>query len=171
MQPCWAGPIPVPSRHWHLDVCGGNGGESLSLIYFPAQPLCFGSQFIKFYCITINMQNSYLKGIQKYNQEREKKKKPFLRKRGKINPLLSVEWHLGSLVLIHFFFLSSSDIQGLSLFDGWGVGLRGSLLGGQAPNVAENFWRFCVYGHAISFAFSPLFLIFEVGKTATYGFL
>lgn len=45
--------------------------KSLSLIYFAAQPLCFSSQFIKFYCITINMQNSYLKGIQKYNQKRE----------------------------------------------------------------------------------------------------
>lgn len=48
-----------------------SSSQLLSLMYFAAQPLCFSSQFIKFYCITINMQNSYLKGIQKYNQKRE----------------------------------------------------------------------------------------------------
>lgn len=88
---------------------------------------------------------------------RKGNKKPSLRKRGKINPLLSIEWHLGSLVLIHFF-LSASAIRGLSLCDGWGVGLHSSLLGGQAPNVAKRIWRICVYyAHALSFAFFLLF--------------
>lgn len=59
-----------------------------------------------------------------------------------------------------FSFLSSSDIQGLSLSDGWGMGLYVSLLGGWAPNVAEKFWRMCVYGCIISF-FPPSSLWWE----------
>lgn len=71
-------PLSVPNQCQHLDVLRRNGGASLqecvvSLNYSAAQPLRFGSQFIKFYCIAINMQNSDLKGIQKYNQESESK--------------------------------------------------------------------------------------------------
>lgn len=107
--PCVAllgGLLPVPNQHRHLDAhrrsrcqpghaMPRSRSKSPSLIYFAAQPLCCSSQFIKFYCITINMQNSYLKGIQKYNQKREWK--TLSEKEGeKLNPLLSVERHVGS---------------------------------------------------------------------------
>lgn len=78
-RPCVAllGPAALGThQHWGVDVhesmeVPASRIQLLSLIYSAAQPLCFSSQFIKFYCITITMQNSYLKGIQNDNQTRE----------------------------------------------------------------------------------------------------
>ena len=68
-------------------------------------------------------------------------------------------------------YLSSNDIQGISV---WWLGCRapyGFLLGEWAPKVAEKFWRIFVYECFISFAtFSPLvfFFFFWGGKGCNF---